>query len=170
MLIEQGLDHPIEVNCSVLGFDGEMKTSVTEMPTTSGGELLDFADKYLTGSGSKGMASLKRIMPAPVGDEIIHKIEALSKDIFRALDCKGVVRVDYMLTKEDQLYITEINTIPGSMAFYLWQETGLPYDKLIDQLVGYAERAFEEKNENNFAFTSDILNGVVLGGKKGGKL
>ncbi len=170
VLIEQGLDHPIEVNCSVLGFDGEMRTSVTEMPTTSGGELLDFADKYLTGSGSKGMASLKRIMPAPVGDEIIHKIEALSKDIFRALDCKGVVRVDYMLTKEDQLYITEINTIPGSMAFYLWQETGLPYAKLIDELVACAERAFEEKNENNFAFTSDILNGVVLGGKKGGKL
>lgn len=170
VLIEQGLDHPIEVNCSVMGFDSEVNTSVTEMPTTSGGDLLDFADKYLSGSGSKGMASLKRIMPAPVGDDMIHRIEDLSKQIFRALDCKGVVRIDYMLTKNDELYITEINTIPGSMAFYLWQQTGIPYAQLIDKLVEYANRAYAEKNENNYAFTSDILNGVVLGGKKGGKL
>ena len=144
VLIEQGLDHPIEVNCSVLGFDGECQTSVTEMPTTSGGDLLDFADKYLTGSGSKGMASLKRVMPAPVGEQMIARIEDLSKRIFRALDCKGVVRIDYMLTKDDELYITEINTIPGSMAFYLWQESGIPYARLIDRLVEYAERAFAE--------------------------
>lgn len=170
VLIEQGLDHPIEVNCSVLGFDGECQTSVTEMPTTSGGDLLDFADKYLTGSGSKGMASLKRVMPAPVGEQMIARIEDLSKRIFRALDCKGVVRIDYMLTKDDELYITEINTIPGSMAFYLWQESGIPYARLIDRLVEYAERAFAEKNENDYAYTSDILSGVVLGGKKGGKL
>ena len=170
VLIEKGLEHPIEVNCSVLGFDSEVRTSVTEMPTTSGGELLDFADKYLTGGGSKGMASLKRIMPAPVGDEMIHRIESLSAQIFRALDCKGVVRIDYMLTKNDELYITEINTIPGSMAFYLWQESGVSYPQLIDKLVEYAEKSFAEKNENNYAYTSDILNGVVLGGKKGGKL
>ena len=170
VLIEQGLDHPIEVNCSVLGFDGEMKTSVTEMPTTSGGDLLDFADKYLAGSGSKGMASLKRVMPAPVGDQLISRIEELSRQIFRALDCKGVVRIDYMLTKSDEIYITEINTIPGSMAFYLWQQSGLPYAGLIDKLVEYANRAYAEKNESNYAFTSDILSGVVLGGKKGGKL
>ena len=170
VLIEKGLDHPIEVNCSVMGFDSEVSASVTEMPTTSGGDLLDFADKYLTGGGSKGMASLKRVMPAPVGEEMIRRIEELSKQIFRALDCKGVVRIDYMLTKDDELYITEINTIPGSMAFYLWQESGVPYARLIDKLVEYANRAYAEKNDNNYAFTSDILSGVVLGGKKGGKL
>lgn len=170
VLIEQGLDHPIEVNCSVLGFDSEVNASVTEMPTTSGGDLLDFADKYLAGGGSKGMASLKRVMPAPIGEELTKRIEELSKQIFHALDCKGVVRIDYMLTKNDELFITEINTIPGSMAFYLWQESGLPYAALIDKLVEYANRAFAEKNENNYAYTSDILNGVVLGGKKGGKL
>ena len=81
-----------------------------------------------------------------------------------------MVRIDYMLTGNDELYITEINTIPGSMAFYLWQESGMPYSQLIDKLVEYANRAFAEKNENNYAYTSDILSGVVLGGKKGGKL
>ncbi|MCQ2454209.1 MAG: D-alanine--D-alanine ligase [Clostridia bacterium] len=170
VLIEKGLDKPVEVNCSVLGYDDEVAASVTEMPTTSGGDFLDFADKYLSTGASKGMASLKRVMPAPVGDKMIARIEDVSKRVFRAMDCKGVARIDYMLTGEDELYITEINTIPGSMAFYLWNESGLPYPKLIDKLVEYARRAWEDKNENDYAFTSDILNGVVLGGKKGGKL
>ncbi len=170
VLIEKGLDRPIEVNCSVLGYDGETRASVTEMPTTASGDLLDFADKYLSGGGgSKGMASLQRVMPAPVGDEMVKRIEKLSCDVFNALDCKGVVRIDYMLTGEDELYITEINTIPGSMAFYLWNESGLPYPKLIDKLVEYAQKAHADKNENNYAFTSDILNGVSLGGKTGAK-
>ena len=71
----------------------------------------------------------------------------------------------------DDYYITEINTIPGSLAYYLWAESGLPYDRLIDEMVRCAMRAFEEKEHNSFAFASDILSGVNLGGgKKGGKL
>ena len=171
VLIEQGLDQPIEVNCSVLGYDGKRRASVLEMPN-SGAGFLDFSEKYLAGStGSKGMASLKRIVPAPIGEELTHALQALSLDIFDAMDCKGVVRIDYMLDRHsDHYYITEINTIPGSLAYYLWAETGLPYSQLIDEMVDCALRAFAEKKRNSFAFSSDILSGVVLGGKKGGKL
>lgn len=172
VLVEQGLDKPIEVNCSVLGFDGERRASVLEMPNAGTG-FLDFAEKYLAGStGSKGMASLKRIVPAPIGEELTQALQALSLDIFDAMDCKGVVRIDYMLDRHsDHYYITEINTIPGSLAYYLWAETGLPYDQLIDEMVKYALRAFQEKERNSFAYSSDILSGAVLGdGKKGGKL
>lgn len=171
VLIEQGLDKPIEVNCSVLGYDGKRRASVLEMPN-SGAGFLDFSEKYLAGStGSKGMASLKRIVPAPIGEELTHALQALSLDIFDTMDCKGVVRIDYMLDRHsDHYYITEINTIPGSLAYYLWAETGLPYSQLIDEMVDCALRAFAEKKRNSFAFSSDILSGVVLGGKKGGKL
>lgn len=172
VLVEEGLDRPIEVNCSVLGFDGERKASVLEMPN-SGAGFLDFSEKYLAGSsGSKGMASLKRIVPAPIGEELTQKLQALSLDIFDAMDCKGVVRIDYMLDRNsDRYYITEINTIPGSLAYYLWAETGLPYARLIDEMVDCAMRAHAEKEKNSFAFTSDILSGAVIsGGKKGGKL
>ena len=172
VLIEKGLDHPLEINYSVLGFDGEAAASTLEMPGTSG-DFLDFADKYLAGNGgSKGMASLKRIMPAPIGDEMTKTIQDLSKRVFDAMDCKGVTRIDYMIDRATgDYYITEINTIPGSLAFYLWQESGLSYPALIDRMVAYAMKAHEEKERNNFAFSSDILNGVVLGGKtgKGGK-
>ena len=171
VLVEEGLDHPIEVNCSVLGFDGERRASVLEMPN-SGEGFLDFSEKYLAGSGgSKGMASLKRIVPAPIGKELTETLQKLSLDIFDAMDCKGVVRIDFMLDRHsDRYFITEINTIPGSLAYYLWAETGLPYPKLIDEMVACALRAHAEKEKNSFAFTSDILSGAVIGGKKGGKL
>lgn len=122
MLIEKGLDRPIELNCSVLGYDDEVTASPIEMPVTNA-DYLDFSDKYLAGGGTKsnGMASLSRILPAPVSDDLRDRIQTLSCKIFRLLDCKGVVRIDYMLNRtDDSLYITEINTIPGSLAFYLW--------------------------------------------------
>ena len=99
-----------------------------------------------------------------------ERIQALSVDIFKSMDCKGVVRIDYMYdTKANGLYITEINTIPGSMAFYLWEPCGIPYTQLVDRLVAYALRAHAEKNDSNYAFTSDILTNLALGGKAGAK-
>ena len=168
VLVEQGLDHPIEVNCSVLGFDGERRASVLEM-SNAGEGFLDFADKYLPNHGaSKGMASSKHVIPAPVGEELTKTLQNLSMEIFDAMDCKSVVRIDYMIDRHSgKHYITEINTIPGSLAFYLWQPTGLPYAKLIDEMVSCALKAHQEKERNSFAFSSDILSGVQLGGKAG---
>ena len=96
----------------------------------------------------------------------------MSREIFRMLDCKGVVRIDYMFDRnEEKLYITEINTIPVSLAFYLWENAGIPYRELIDRMIGYAEKAFEDKNRANYAYSSDILQGVTFGAKgtKGSK-
>lgn len=171
VLIEKGLESPIELNCSVLGYNDDVTASPIEMPIL-GGDLLSFMDKYLQGgkSASKGMASLKRVLPAPIEPELTERIQTLSKTIFQAMDCKGLVRVDYMYdAPTDGLYITEINTIPGSMAFYLWNEAGIKYPELIDRLVGYALKAHEEKNASNYAFSSNILKEATLGAKHGGK-
>lgn len=171
VLVEKGLDKPIELNCSVLGYDDDVQASPIEMPI-SAEKFLDFREKYLASGGSKGMASLHRILPAPVPDELRDKIQALSCDIFRMLDCKGVVRIDYMWDRNsDGIYITEINTIPGSLAFYLWEHAGVSYGELIDRMVKHAVHAHEDKNLRNYAFTSDILKNVTLGAKgaKGAK-
>ena len=175
VLIEAGLDKPIELNCSVLGYDEEIEASPIEMPINQD-EFLDFKDKYLASGGSKGMASLHRVLPAPIEDELRDEIQEMSRKIFRMLDCKGVVRIDYMFDKNaGKLYITEINTIPGSLAFYLWENAGVAYTRLIDRMVGYAEKAHGDKNRANYAYTSDILKGVSFGtkgakGSKGGKI
>ena len=178
VLVEKGLDRPIELNCSVLGYDDDVTASPIEMPIRGDGEdMLDFSKKYLRGSDASkgGMASLGRLLPAPIEDSLRDKIQALSCEMFRMLDCKGVVRIDYMFDRaSEELYITEINTIPGSLAFYLWNEAGVSYPELIDRMVAHAKRAHEDKNMRNYAFTSDILSSVSLGGgtkgAKGGKL
>lgn len=171
VLVEKGLDKPIELNCSVLGYDGEDEASPIEMPINND-EFLDFKDKYLASGGSKGMASLHRVLPAPIDEELKNEIQELSRTIFRLLDCKGVVRIDYMFDRvSEKIYITEINTIPGSLAFYLWENAGLPYSGLIDRMVACAEKAHEDRNRANYAYTSDILSGVSFGAKgaKGSK-
>ena len=165
VLIEQGLNKPIELNCSVLGYDNDVEASPIEMPINQD-EFLDFKDKYLASGGSKGMASLHRVLPAPIEDELRDKIQEMSKTIFRMLDCKGTVRIDYMFDKErGKLYITEINTIPGSLAFYLWENAGMSYSRMIDKMIECAEKAHEDKNRANYAYTSDILKGVCFGAK-----
>ena len=170
-MIEKGLENPLELNCSVLGYNDDVMASEIEMPVT-GGDLLSFMDKYLQGTGGavKGMASLKRILPAPVEPELKARIQALSLEIFKRMDCKGVARIDFMYdVSTDSLYITEINTIPGSLAFYLWAETDIPYTELINRMVDIALKAHAEKNDSNYAFSSDILKEATLGAKQGGK-
>ena len=171
VLVEKGLDHPIELNCSVLGYDDEIAASSIEMPLNST-EFLDFHEKYLSSGGSKGMASLHRVLPAPIEDSLRDQIQEMSKQIFRMMDCKGVVRIDYMFDKaSEQIYITEINTIPGSLAFYLWEYDSLSYPKLIDRMIEYAEKAHADRNHASYAFTSDILKSASIGAKgaKGSK-
>ena len=169
VLVEKGLDKPIELNCSVLGYDDDVTASPIEMPVT-GEQFLDFSEKYLASGGSKGMASLHRILPAPIEDSLRDQIQELSKQIFRMMDCKGVVRIDYMFDRvTEKIFITEINTIPGSLAFYLWENAGVKYSELIDRMVRHAQRAHEDKNMHNYAFTSNILTSVNLGGAKGAK-
>ena len=171
VLVEKGVEHPLELNVSVLGYDDEAIPSEIEMPIT-GGDFLDFADKYLQGGSSvKGMASLKRIIPAKIEDDLRDKLQKIAVELFKYMDCKGVVRIDYMFDASDgNVYITEINTIPGSMAYYLWEPCGIPYSNLIDKMVTYAMKAQADKNNSNYAFTSDILKGVAIGGKAGSKL
>lgn len=172
LLVEQGLDKPMEINCSCLGFDDEVTASVIEMPV-SGGEMLTFYEKYLKNTEEKGMASLSRIIPAPIDETMRNKVQDLSKQVFRLLDCKGVVRIDWMIDRATgALFVTEINTIPGSLSFYLWKESTprLRYHALIDKMVEYAMKAHQEKNDNHYAFQSSLFENMLLQGAKGAKV
>ena len=168
ILVEKGVVKRREVNCSVLGYGEEVRASELEMPL-GGDELVDFSDKYLRrAKGGKGMQSLQRLIPAPIPEETAERIKALSLDIFCALDCKGVVRVDFMLDGEDDsLYVGEINTIPGSLAFYLWEPLGLKFGKLLDEMIRFALTAAADRRESVFSYQSDILKNQKLGGVKG---
>ena len=173
ILVERGIEKPVEINCSALRIKGEVRASLCEMPA-SWEEFLTFDDKYLRGSKSgkgQGMESLARKVPAPISDELTQRIQQMTTQVYNAMDCKGVVRIDYMLDG-DELYINEINIIPGSLAFYLWEPLGISFKEMLDCMIEDAFTAYAEKNRSVFSYDSSILRSVQGGlkGAKGGKL
>lgn len=171
IIVEKGVENLIEINCSGLGYGNDVEVSVCEQPV-QWEEFLTFEDKYMHGGKSgknqkqSGMDSMARRIPANIPDEQTKIIQNLTREAFRSLNSKGVVRIDYIIDKDsNEVYINEINTIPGSFAFYLWEYSGVKYSELIDRIIEIAEKAWREKNKNNYSFKSDIINNVTAGQK-----
>ena len=168
-LIEHAITDLKEINCSVLGNPHEAKASVCERPVGSD-EILSYEDKYIGGGKSKGMASTKRIIPADIPDETAEKIKEYSVRAFRALGCSGVARIDFMIDGSDgSIYLNEINSIPGSLSFYLWEPAGVKYPELLDELISLALERDREASKITYAFDTNVLSGIKLKGLKGAK-
>ncbi|MDD2962087.1 MAG: D-alanine--D-alanine ligase [Muribaculaceae bacterium] len=169
IIVEDMIEDLQEINCSVLGDCDDYQSSVCEEPIKSG-EILSYEDKYMGGSkGAKGMQASQKRIPADLPDEVTKRIQFLAGETFRVLSCHGVSRVDVIIDrKTSNIYVNEINTIPGSLSFYLWEATGISFDKLMDKLV---ELALKRKRENGMKTVSYDHNIFSLGkGVKGGKL
>ena len=174
ILVEKAIVGLREVNCSVLGDYDECEASVCEEPVASD-DILSFENKYLENSGkqgSKGMASLSRKIPADISPEKTEEIKKLATDIFKAIGGCGIARIDFIIDTNDgdRVYANEINTIPGSLSFYLWKESGISYPVLLDRAIDLAFRRERKRKSLNFTFQSNILSGVGdLKGTKGSK-
>ena len=156
IIIEPYLKDRVDINCSVMGND-ELTASVCEQPV-SHEALLTFADKYLQGQRAQGMEGAKRIVPAPISPEMTAEVQRLAKEAFRAVDARGIARIDFLLDRAAQkLYVNEINTLPGSFAFYLWEPAGTPPEELVDCLVDLAVEAHREKNKTQFTSGNQLL-------------
>lgn len=175
VLVEHAVENIREVNCSVLGNADECEASVLEEPFMND-EILSYEDKYMSnkkGGASKGMASLGRKIPAELSDEKTQEIRALACKIFKAIGACGVVRIDFIIdTETDTVYANEINTIPGSLSFYLWDATGVKYPELIDRLISLAFKRQRTRDNLTFTIDTNILSGVSFGtkGSKGAKM
>ena len=169
IIVEHMVEELQEINCSVLGDCDEYRTSVCEEPIKSG-EILSYEDKYMGGSkGAKGMQASQKRIPAELPDEVTKRIQFLAGETFRVLSCHGVSRVDVIIDRSNgNIYVNEINTIPGSLSFYLWEATGIPFDKLMDTLVDLALKRKRESGMKTVSYDHNIFNLGV--GVKGGKL
>lgn len=169
VLIEKAIENLREINCSVLGDYESAQASECEEPI-SNDEILSYEDKYVAGNkgGSEGMRTARRELPANLTPELREKIRELAVKTFKVLDCNGVSRIDFMIDKDTgEVYVNEINPIPGSLAFYLWEAMGKPYPELLDDMVKLAlKREREEKNLMT-SFESNILQNANLSGAKG---
>ena len=173
IIVEDMVEELQEINCSVLGDCDEYQASVCEEPIKSG-EILSYEDKYMGGTkGAKGMQASQKRIPAELPDDETNRIQFLASETFRVLSCHGVSRVDVIIDRKTRnIYVNEINTIPGSLSFYLWEATGISFDKLMDKLVQLALKRKRESGMKTVSYDQNIfsLGGGGVKGAKGGKL
>lgn len=162
IVVEKLMKDFVEYNCAVRRINGKIETSEIERPINKD-EILSFADKYQRGGKKQsGMASLSRELPAKISEKLKNEIQQTAKNAFAALRCKGMVRIDFMeVTKK--LYITEVNPIPGSMAFYLWEASGITFTKQISDLIEQSIKDWEDKKALKLEYESDIVEKFVEG-------
>ena len=165
ILVEKAVTPLREVNCSVLGYGDHVETSELEMPVTQE-EFLTFEGKYTRNAkGAGGMASQVRLIPAPISEQAAQTVRDLAVRAFRAMDLKGVVRIDFILDQDENVFINEANTIPGSLAFYLWEPKGIPFVALVDGMVECAFSAWADRKASVFSHDSTLLANIVHGSK-----
>ena len=171
ILVEPCVVQLKEINCSVVGDSESAEASVCEEPVqASDDDILSYEQKYVGGGksgGSKGMATLKRKIPAEITAEQDEFIRKTAVEAFRYLNCNGVARIDFMIDMAaDKIYINEFNTIPGSLAFYLWEPKGVKYTALLDRMIDLALKRHRQAEKINYSFDTNLL---AMGGSFGAK-
>lgn len=165
LLLEEVVVKLTEINCSVLGDQESCEASVCE-EVLSSDEILSYKDKYEGGSGTKGMSGASRQVPANLSAEKTKEIQELAMETFRVLGCAGVARIDFLMdTETKKVYVNEINSIPGSLSFYLWEPVGKSFTELTGDLVKLAIKQNREQGEISYAYDSNLF--AIHGGTKG---
>lgn len=175
IVVEKMIKNLKEVNISVIGNNENARVSVIEEVTNG---FLDYNKKYLpngskagskklpnkTGKigASKGMASTARKIPAQLTKTQQKTIEETALKVFRVLNANGCVRIDFMIdNKTKKVYCNEINTIPGSLSFYLWKEVGLSFEDECDELIQNALNRYAKRSNKTYSFDTNILEGYA---------
>jgi D-alanine-D-alanine ligase len=155
LVVEQGIEAR-EIECSVLGNDDPVASIAGEIVPSR--EFYNYRAKYLDeGENASGL-----LIPAPIPDQMMKQAQAWAIQAYKAIDCAGMARVDFLLEKEGQgeeaprLYLNEINTLPGftSISMYpkLWEASGIPYPELINRLIELALERYEDKGRTQISY------------------
>jgi len=150
LVVEAAVPQAREIECSVLGNDDPIASVPGEIKP--GREFYDYQAKYFD-------ENTELIIPAPISDELGARVRDLAVRAFRAVDCAGMARADFLLSGETgELYVSEVNTIPGftvvSMYPKLWEASGIPYPELIDRLIELALERHADKKRSRTRMTN----------------
>ena len=184
IVVEEVVEDLKEVNIAVIGNYEHQKVSEIE-EVLSGNKFLTFTDKYIgNGKGkvkgkmsgpvkgaSKGMASTNRKLPAELDDETRKEVERVATEAFKVLGSSGNSRIDFLIDRKDnKVYLNEINSIPGSLAFYLWDAKDINFTKVLDDMINIGIKDYKKRVSKTHSFESNILQGFASnGGVKGAK-
>lgn len=164
IIVENAIQNLKEINCAVIGDYENAYASMCEEPIGND-EILSYTDKYMNKNASKGMSSLLRKLPAEIPNDTEKHILDLAIKTFKIIGCSGVARIDFLIDQDtNMIYVNELNTIPGSLAFYLWEPTGKTFSDLLEELISLAFKRNREKKQLMSTFNSNILS---MKGSKG---
>ncbi len=167
ILVEGAVQNATEINCAVMGNGTDIRASVLEQPV-SWSEMLTFEEKYL--HGRDGMKSAERIIPAPLNDDLTAKIKGYAIQAFRAVEGNGTARIDFLVKPESgEVFLNEINTMPGSLALYLWQHEGMSARQVVERLVELGRDAHAIKRQNSYDYQTNLVDLTRQRGLKGAK-
>jgi D-alanine-D-alanine ligase len=151
LIVEAGVPAAREIEVSVLGNDDPIASVPGEIIPSR--EFYSYESKYF----DEGEDASELLIPAPLSPEMSEQIRELAVEVYKAIDCAGMARVDFLLSGETgELYVNEVNTIPGftSISMYpkLWEATGISYPELIDRLIELAVERYEDKDRSETSY------------------
>ncbi|MCL2847123.1 MAG: hypothetical protein FWE13_00015 [Firmicutes bacterium] len=173
VVVENALENFTEYNCAVLGEGDNLIVSEIEKPFSSG-EILTYKDKYLSGNKGKrengsvnsakqsskiGQASAKREFPAKIDKELDLKIKSLAKLAFSSIGASGVARIDFLYSSSGELFINEINTIPGALSNYMFTkgDNKLAFSDLLEKMLDIALEIKRERDALKYIYESGYV-------------
>lgn len=162
ILVEKFLTDITEINVAVLFDGGKLIVSELERPSKNG-NILSFENKYINKTGT--MEGVAREIPAALDDEIKNEIIKTAKLVYKNLNLKGVVRFDFILSN-NEIYLNEVNSIPGSLAFYLFKPLGISYENLLNLIIKNGYENFKTESNKTHFFNSSVLSKGGEGLKK----
>lgn len=183
IIVEEVVSNLKEVNIAVMGNYSHQKVSEIE-EVLSANSFLTYEEKYIDGgkgklkgakvsvkNSSKGMASANRKLPADISSKIKEEVESVAVKAFKVLGSSGNSRIDFLIDeKKNAVYINEINSIPGSLAFYLWDAKGIKFSDMLDEMINIGIKDYKKRIGKTHSFDTNILQGFAAnGGLKGMK-
>ena len=168
VLVELGVENLIEVTLPMIGNE-VVEFAAIERPLNKG-EFLDYEEKYLQGGKKSGGVNSgdQREIPAKISDELSARVREIGEKTYKTLGCSGIARVDMLIDSvAGEVYMNEVNTLPGSLYQHNWRRVGISNVDLITKLIGFAEARFAALNRVTHTFNSTILQ-KAGGGKKMG--
>ena len=158
VVVEKFLQGAKDVNCAAYRSGGKIR--VSECETAHGGMFLSFGDKYL---GSKTGGG--RRFPADIDERLSEEIKKTTADVYNAFGFSGIVRIDYLLC-DGKVYLGEINSVPGSLAYYLFCNKISEFTDLLTDLLTESHKNFLEYEHSETTFKSSVLSISGAGVKK----
>lgn len=163
VIVEESVENAREINCAVMGYEENVETSELEEPLDFK-ELLTFDDKYVSNKKAPGTKTMRNLLKKdePLRDEL----ESLATKAFTSIDAAGNARVDLLVSKDTgKIYINEINTIPGSVAFYLWEPKGYSFKDLITKMLEIAQAVDTMRKETVYSYDAELFKRIQYGKK-----